>query len=122
MTRDRDGNVIDGSVRYGVHVLDPTARVAIDRNHISGSWAAINLAAADSATLGENPTTDVSTPLVIASVAQRDPSWTDRVRQFLHWNPVLVLWTLTLGLPLLVGLTRIVRAPLRRMRRRVATG
>lgn len=115
------GNMIDGSVRYGVHVLDPTARVAIDRNHISGSWAAINLAAADSATLGENPSTDVSTPLVIAGVAQRDPSWTDRVRQFLHWNPVLVLWTLTLGLPLLVGLTRIVRAPLRRMRRRVAT-
>ena len=58
---------------------------------------------------------------MIAGVAKRDPSWVDRVRQFLHWNPVLVLWGLTLGVPLLVGLTRIVRAPLRRMRRRVAT-
>jgi parallel beta-helix repeat protein len=115
------GNVIDGSVRYGVHVLDPAARAAIDGNHISGSWAAINLAAANSATLGDNPSADVSTPLVIDGVAQRDPSWIDRVVQFLHWNPVLVLWTLTLGLPLLVGLSRIVRAPLRRVRRRVAT-
>jgi parallel beta-helix repeat protein len=115
------GNVIDDSARYGVHVLDPAARVAIDGNHISGSWAAVNLAAASSATLGENPSTDVSTPLVIDGVAQRDPSWIDRVGQFLHWNPVLLLWALTLGVPLLVGLTRIVRAPLGRMRRRAAT-
>ena len=115
------GNVIDGSVRYGVHVLDPASRVAIDGNRISGSWAAVNLAAASSATLGENPSTDVSTPLVIGGVAQRDPSWTDRVGQFLHWNPVLVLWALTLGVPLLIGLWRFVRAPLRRARRRMAT-
>ena len=106
------GNVIDGSVRYGVHVLDPAARVAIDGNRISGSWAAVNLAAASSATLGENPSTDVSTPLVIGGVAQRDPSWTDRVGQFLRWNPVLVLWALTLGVPLLIGLSAVrARAP-----------
>ena len=96
--------------------------MAIDGNRISGSWAAVNLAAASSATLGENPSTDVSTPLVIGGVAQRDPSWIDRVGQFLHWNPVLVLWALTLGVPLLIGLCRFVRAPLRRVvRRRVAT-
>jgi parallel beta-helix repeat protein len=115
------GNVIDDSIRYGVHVLDPASRVAIDGNRISGSWAAVNLAAASSATLGENPSTDVSTPLVIGGVAQRDPSWIDRVGQFLHWNPVLVLWALTLGVPLLIGLWRFVRAPLRRVRRRMAT-
>ena len=115
------GNVIDGNVRYGVHVLDPAARAAIEGNHITGSWAAINLAAANSATMGENPSTDVSTPLVIGGVAQRDPSWIDRMGQFLHWNPVLVLWVLTLGVPLLVGLSRFVGAPLRRLRRRVVT-
>ena len=49
------GNAIDGSVRYGVHVLDPAARVSIADNRISGSWAAINLAAASSATLGDEP-------------------------------------------------------------------
>jgi parallel beta-helix repeat protein len=107
------GNVIDGSLRYGVHVLDPAARVAIDGNHISGSWAAINLAAANGATLGQNASTDVSTPLVLDGVAQRDPSWIDRVGRFLHWNPVLVLWALTLGLPLLVGLSRAAGKPLR---------
>lgn len=115
------GNVIDGNVRYGVHVLDPAARAAIEGNHVTGSWAAINLAAANSATMGENPSTDVSTPLVIGGVAQRDPSWIDRMGQFLHWNPVLVLWVLTLGVPLLVGLSRFVGAPLRRLRRRVVT-
>jgi parallel beta-helix repeat protein len=119
------GNVIDDSVRYGVHVLDPAARAAIDGNHISGSWAAINLAAASSAALGENPSTDVSTPLVIDGVAQRDPSWVDRAAQFLHWNPVLVLWVLILVVPLLVGLlfglSRVLRAPLRLIRRRAAT-
>ena len=115
------GNQIDGSVRYGVHVLDPASRVAIDGNRISGSWAAVNLAAASSATLGENPSTDVSTQLVIGGVAQRDPSWIERMGQFLHWNPVLVQWVLTLGVPLLVGLWRFVRAPVRRRRRRVAT-
>ena len=41
-----------------------------------------------------------------AGVAQRDPSWIDRVGQFLHWNPVLVLWALILGVPLLVGAVR----------------
>jgi parallel beta-helix repeat protein len=111
-------NVIAGNVRYGVHVLDPAARVAIDRNHISGSWAAIDLAAAESATLGDNPATDVSTPLVVAGEAQRDPSWIDRAAQFLRWNPVLVLWGLILGVPLLVGLLRVVRAPFRPLRRR----
>jgi parallel beta-helix repeat protein len=112
-------NVIDDSVRYGVHVLDPASRVAIADNRISGSWAAVNLAAAESATLGVNPATDVSTPLVVADVAQRDPSWLDRVGQFLRWNPVLVLWGLILGVPLLVGALRIVRAPFRPHRRRV---
>lgn len=106
-------NTIDGSVRYGVHVLDPAARVAIDRNRISGSWAAINLAAAGSATLGDNPVADVSTALVVADVAQRDVSWLDRAGQFLRWNPVLVLWGLILGVPLAVGVLRVVRAPFR---------
>jgi hypothetical protein len=66
-----------------------------------------------------NPATDVSTPLVVADVAQRDTSWLDRVGQFLRWNPVLVLWGLILGVPLLVGALRIVQAPFRPHRRRV---
>ena len=110
------GNLIDDSVRYGVHVLDPTSRVSITGNHISGSWAAVNLADARSATLGENPSTDVSTPLVVADVAQRDPSWIERAAQFLRWNPVLVLWGLILGVPVLVGVSRVVRAPFHRRR------
>ena len=104
-------NVIADSVRYGVHVLDPAARVSIDRNQISGSWAAVNLAAESSATVGANTVTDVSTPLVVADVAQRDPSWVERLGQFLRWNPVLVLWGLVLGVPLTVALLKFVRTP-----------
>ena len=107
------GNTITDSVRYGLHVLDPAARVSIDGNRISGSWAAVNTAAAESATIGANTVTDVSTPLVVGEVAQRDPSWIERVGQFLRWNPVLVLWGLILGVPLLVGAYRLVRAPFR---------
>lgn len=114
-------NTIDRSVRYAVHVLDPAARVLIADNRISGSWAAINLAAASSATLGTNPATDVSTPLVLGGVAIRDQSWIDRVGQFLRWNPVLVLWGLILGVPVLVGGLRVVRAPFRVHRRRART-
>jgi parallel beta-helix repeat protein len=111
-------NVIDGSVRYGVHVLDAASHASITGNRISGSWAAVNLAAAGSATLGENPSTDVSTPLVVADVAQRDPSWVERTAQFLRWNPVLVLWGLILGVPLLAGILRVARAPLHLRRAR----
>jgi parallel beta-helix repeat protein len=115
------GNTIDDSVRYGVHVLDPAARASITDNRISGSWAAVDLASASSATLGPNPSVDVSTPLVVDGVATRDPSWTDRASQFLRWNPVLVLWGLVLGVPALVAALRVVRAPLRLHRRRVRT-
>jgi parallel beta-helix repeat protein len=110
-------NWINDSARYGVHVLDPASRGSITGNQISGSWAAVNLAAAESATLGENTSTDVSTPLVVADVAQRDPSWLDRVGRFLRWNPVLVLWGLILGVPLTHAALRVVRTPLRRRRR-----
>ena len=111
-------NTITGSVRYGVHVMDATSHAALDRNRISGSWAAVNLAAPESATLGTNPATDVSTPLVVAGVAQRDPSWLDQVGQFLRWNPVLVLWGLILGVPLAVAALRVLRAPFRLHRHR----
>ncbi len=110
-------NAITGSVRYGVHVLDPAARVSITGNRISGSWAAVNLAAAENATANVNTVTDVSTPLVVGEVAQRDPTWVERAGQFVRWNPVLVLWGLILGVPLVAGLVRVAGAPARLWRR-----
>lgn len=114
----RDNAIVD-SARYGVHVLDTGGRVPLTGNSISGSWAAVNLASGGGAVVGANSITDVSTPLVVAGVAQRDPSWLDRVGRFLTWNPVLVLWGLILGVPLLVGVLRTVQAPFRAHRRRV---
>jgi parallel beta-helix repeat protein len=106
------GNTIDNSVRYGIHVLDRVTWALISDNRISGSWAAINLASASSAALGANPSTDVSTPLVVDGVADRDPSWTERVKEFLRWNPALLLWGLILGVPGLVAVLRVLWSPL----------
>jgi hypothetical protein len=97
--------------------------VSISGNRISGAWAGINLAAGEAATpgvdalAGANTVTDVSTPLVVGEVAQRDPSWLEQAGQFVRWNPVLVLWGLILGVPLLMGIVRVAGAPARLWRR-----
>lgn len=101
----RDNTIID-SYRYGVDVLDSAGRIPVSGNTISGSWAAISLATADAAVLADNSTSDVSTPLVVDGVAERSMNVVERVAQFLRWNPMLVLWGLVLGVPVVVALAR----------------
>jgi parallel beta-helix repeat protein len=113
------GNVIDGSDRYGINVLDSAGQVPVTDNQISGSWAAINLATAGSATLTANTSVDVTTPLVVDSIVTYDTSWLDQVGKYLRWNPVLVLWGLILGLPVVTGLIRVVELPFLHRRRAV---
>jgi parallel beta-helix repeat protein len=107
-----DNTIVD-SHRYGINVLDSAGQVPVTGNRISGSWAAINLATAASAALGVNPTTDVTTPLVVASVVTYQTSWVDEVAKYIRWNPLLALWGLILGLPIIVGVFRILGSPLR---------
>ena len=82
-------------------------------------WAAINLAAAAGAALGDNPATDVTTPLVVARVVTYRTSWVDDVAKYIRWNPLLVLWGLILGLPIIVGVFRILGSPFRHRRQAV---
>ena len=99
-------NDITDSYRYAVDVLPTVREAEVDGNRITGAWAAVNVAEPGSAQLGENPTTRVSTDLVLAGQTQRDTTWLTSVQQLLRWNPLLVLWGLILGVPLLVALLR----------------
>jgi parallel beta-helix repeat protein len=113
-----DNTIVD-SDRYGINVLDRSGQIPVTGNRISGSWAAINLAADGSAALGVNPATDVTTPLVVAGVTTHDTTWVDEAARYIRWNPLLVLWGLILGLPTIVGVYRILESPFRRRRRAV---
>jgi hypothetical protein len=112
-------NTIVNSDRYGINVLDSTGPVPVTGNQISGSWAAINLATASSAAVGTNPSTDVTTPLVVDSVVTYETSWVDEVAKYVRWNPLLVLWGLILGLPVIVGVFRALETPFLRRRHAV---
>jgi parallel beta-helix repeat protein len=99
-------NTISDNLRYGVDVRNAGAGALITGNTISGSWGAVNLATADSAVVGATISSDVSTPLVVAGVAIRDTSWTDSLVAVLRWNPMLVLWSLLLGVPIVATAVR----------------
>jgi parallel beta-helix repeat protein len=99
-------NTISDNLRFGVDARNAEPGAAVAGNTITGSWGAINLAAADSAAVSGNTSSDVSTPLVVAGAAIRDTSWTDGVATVLRWNPMLVLWSLLLGVPIVVTLIR----------------
>jgi len=113
-----DNTIVD-SDRYGVNVLDSGGQVPVTGNTISGSWAAINLAGPTSATVGANAVTDVTTPLVVDSVVTYETTWVDDVAKYIRWNPLLVLWGLILGVPLIVGLLRALEPPFLRRRHAV---
>jgi parallel beta-helix repeat protein len=112
-------NRIANSDRYGINVLDSGGQVPVSGNTISGTWAAVNLAGATSATVGANTVTDVTTPLVVDSVVTYETTWVDDVAKYIRWNPLLVLWGLILGVPLIVGAARVLEPPFLRRRHAV---
>lgn len=107
-------NIITDNLRYGIDVLDPDGEVAIEANTISGSWGAINLADPASATVSGNTVSDVSAAMVVDGTAIRDTTWVQNVAAFLRWNPMLVLWSLVIAVPLVVVGSRLVGSALRR--------
>jgi parallel beta-helix repeat protein len=118
-----DNTIVD-SDRYGINALggadgSGAGQVPVTGNRISGSWAAVNLASGDSAVVGVNTITDVTTPLVVDSVVTYETSWVDDVAKYLRWDPLLVLWGLILGVPLIVGVLRVLESPFLRRRRAV---
>ena len=108
----RDNTILDNR-RYGIDVVHSSSVVTITANRISGGWGGVNLAAVDHAVLAANTIEEVSAPLVVDGVAIRQPSRFDQVALFVRWHPMTVLWTLLLGVPIVVVGTRLARAAVR---------
>jgi parallel beta-helix repeat protein len=100
----------------GVDVLDSAVKVRIVGNQVRGGWAGILLGRASGAQLQGNQVTDASAPVVEDGRAVRDRSVLSVLGQIFRWKPLLVVWTVILGWPWLVGARRVFRAWLRRRR------
>ena len=100
------GNTINDSRLYGVDVLKTATGAEIVDNTITGGWASIGLGADGIATREGNTVTGASAPLVIAGTSVRESTPLLEVAKVLRWNPLLVLWGLILGVPLLIWLAR----------------
>ena len=106
-------NTAADNVRYGIDIRNVTGGIPVAGNTVSGSWGAVNLATTGSAVLDGNVATDVSAPVVIAGAAIRDTAWSDHVADMVRWNPMLVLWSILLGVPIVMALMRPLRAATR---------
>lgn len=116
------GNTVNDSRLYGVDVLDTARSAEITGNTITGGWASIGLGDEGLATREGNTVSGASAPLVIAGTSVRESTVLLEVSKVLRWNPLLVLWGLILGVPLLVWLVRGVPARMGVTRRLRAQG
>lgn len=112
-------NTIAKNTRYGIDVLDSAGASAVTGNTIVGSWGAVSLLTNNSAVLSANTATDVSTSLVVAGVAVHETTWAERIAAFIRWNPMLVIWSLVLGAPIVVAVLRFVLKAAKARRHRV---
>lgn len=114
--RVADNRVVDSRLA-GIDVMEDAGQVRVVGNEVQGGWAGLSLASADSAALEDNELRGSSTALVVGGEAQRETGLATSLKQLFRWNPLLVLWTAILGLPLLVAVRGVVRAaagPVRR--------
>lgn len=104
-------NVITGNRLFGVHVFRDLETVEVTDNDIDGAWAGIAFGSATSSTVHDNEVTGGSVDRVVDGITQRHNLWGARVRQLYRRKPVLLLWTVVLGAPVLAGEgRRLVRA------------
>lgn len=119
----RDNRAIDNRLA-GIDVLTGAGDLLVQDNVLRGGWAGVTLADPAGTRLVGNDIAETSTPLAVAGVSQREDTLATRISRFYKWNPVLVLWTAILGVPVLMGLFRAgawVRAQQRQRRRRWST-
>ena len=102
----------------GIDVLASAGAVLVEANTLRGGWAGITVGDAATTRLVGNDISGSSTDTTVAGVAQRTDTPAARVGRLFKWNPLLVLWTAILGVPVLAGLTRTVLWARDRQRRR----
>ncbi len=101
-------NIVTSNVRYGIDVRNAHGTIPVTGNTISGSWGAVNLATSDSADVTANVISAVSANLVVDGTALRETTWFTHLGAYLYWNPLLLLWSLVLGVPVIVAVLRLV--------------
>jgi len=116
-------NEITDSRLFGIDVLEGSGTVDLADNTVSGGWASVSLAGdAVETDLGENELAGAATPLVLDGTAVRDDTVTTTIGKYFKWNPLLILWTAILGVPVvLAGRALVSRLVGRRRRYRVVT-
>ncbi|MDO8107203.1 right-handed parallel beta-helix repeat-containing protein [Isoptericola sp. b441] len=120
---DAQAKVVDNTLRgnrlYGVDVFANARHVTVADNTITRSWAGISVGKRGVATLKDNASPPEQIDLVVDGTIVRHESWFQTVARYVRWHPLLMLWSVVFGVPLIVALVRGGRAvlPARRGRR-----
>ena len=117
------GNTVRDSRLYGLDVFEGDGEVVLRGNSVTGGYAGISLAAPDSAVLRDNEIEGASAQYVVAGHSVRDEGVGTVIAKVLRWNPLLVLWTAILGVPVAIVVKRLLTTTLRgrRLPRRLWT-
>lgn len=110
------GNVVSDSRLYGLDVLEGDGDVVLTGNTVTGGYAGVSLARPASAALRGNEIEGASAPYVVAGESVRDEGVGTWIAKVLRWNPLLVLWTAILGLPVAIVVKRLLTTTVRRRR------
>jgi parallel beta-helix repeat protein len=113
-------NRISSNRLSAVDVLDNAAQVRVVGNDVHGGWAGVVLGRAAGVHVQGNRLSGTSAPLVVEGRAVRSSSPFTVLGEAFRWKPLLILWTVILGWPVLRAARSIVPARLRR--RRPVTG
>jgi parallel beta-helix repeat protein len=114
-------NKIADSALAGIDVFSGNGRVSIKDNVITAGWASIALGAEDAATLSGNTLSGASTDTAVAGKAIRDEDLATQIGRIFRWNPLLVVWTAILGIPLILVGRSLVHTVRRRLQLRFRT-
>lgn len=112
-------NVVADSRLFGIDVLAGAGEVEVTGNDVSGGWGSVSLGDARMADVGErNSLSGAETPLVIEGTAVRDDPVTTTIGKYFKWNPLLILWSAILGIPVALAAKALVSRVLGRHRYR----
>jgi parallel beta-helix repeat protein len=95
-------NEIADSALAGVDVFSGNGPVSVKDNTVTGGWAGIALGNRDAATVADNVLSGASTDTAIAGKAIREDTLATQIGRLFRWNPLLVLWTAILGIPIIL--------------------
>ena len=108
-------NTITDSRLFGVHVFEDSAGSAVRDNTITGGWGGIGTSSAAEVQMAGNEIDDAYATTVVDGDIRRGPFTVASLGHLLQFNPMLLLWTAILGVPLLgalwLRLSAVVRRP-----------